>query len=59
MQEKIKKFIVFDSSRRHSYEPFGDICETVQAAYGTGGGNAPIVLEIYEEDDNTVRKEIL
>lgn len=36
---------VFDASRRHNYEPFGDICETVQASYGTGGGNIPIVIE--------------
>lgn len=28
---------VYDASRRHNYEPFGDICETVQAHYGTGG----------------------
>lgn len=28
--------VVFDASRRHNYEPFGDVCETVQAAYGTG-----------------------
>jgi len=36
---------VFDASRRHNYEPFEDICETVQASYGTGGGNIPIVIE--------------
>ena len=26
------------------YNPMGDICETVCAKYGTGGGNAPIVI---------------
>lgn len=36
---------VYDASRRHGYEPFGDICETVQAHYGTGGGNVPMVIE--------------
>ena len=37
--------IVFDASRRHDYQPFGDVSETVQAAYGTGGNNQPLVLE--------------
>lgn len=37
--------VVYDASRRHNYEPFGDVCETVQANYGTGGNNTPIVLE--------------
>jgi hypothetical protein len=30
------------------YKLLGDICETVSAKYGTGGGNTPIVLK-YEE----------
>lgn len=30
------------------YKPLGDVCETVSAKYGTGGGNMPIVLT-YEE----------
>ena len=34
---------VYDASRRHNYEPLGDVCETVQAHYGTGGGNIPMV----------------
>ena len=34
----LSKATVYDASRRHSYEPFeDDVCETVQAAYGTGG----------------------
>jgi DNA (cytosine-5)-methyltransferase 1 len=37
--------VVFDASKRHNYEPFGDVSETVQAAYGTGGGNVPMVME--------------
>lgn len=46
--------IVFDASRRHNYEPFGDVCETVQASYGTGGGNVPMVME--ENMDTVVRR---
>lgn len=42
---------VYDGSRRHNYEPFGDVNETVQAQYGTGGNNTPIVLE---QDAKTV-----
>ncbi len=38
---------VYDASRRHNYEPFNEVCETVQAHYGTGGGNVPIVRESY------------
>ena len=30
------------------YKLLGDICETVSAKYGTGGGNTPIILK-YEE----------
>lgn len=37
--------MVYDGSRRHDYEPFDDVCETVQAQYGTGGNNTPIVVE--------------
>ena len=37
--------IVFDASRRHNVQEMGDVCETVQAQYGTGGNNTPIVLE--------------
>ena len=36
---------VFDGSRRHDYQPFGEVGETVQAQYGTGGNNTPIVVE--------------
>ena len=28
---------VYDASRRHGYEQFNEVCETVQAKYGTGG----------------------
>lgn len=35
---------VYDPSRRHAYEEYPEVCETVQAAYGTGGGNVPIVV---------------
>lgn len=48
--------IVFDPSRRHDCEPFGDVCETVQAAYGTGGNNVPFVLnpEQQSNEDSSV-----
>lgn len=36
---------VYDASRRHGYQAFGDICESVQAFYGTGGGNVPLVVQ--------------
>lgn len=29
--------VVYDAQRRHNYEEFKDVCETVQAHYGTGG----------------------
>ena len=40
---------VFDGSRRHAYQPFGNVCETVQAHYGTDGGNQPIVVGLKRE----------
>ena len=48
--------IVFDPSRRHDCEPFGDVCETVQAAYGTGGNNVPFVInpEQQSTEDSSV-----
>ena len=40
-----RNYVVYDGSRRHDYKPFGDVSETVQAAYGTGGNNQPLVLD--------------
>ena len=37
--------VVYDASRRHNYEEFGEVSGTVQAHFGTGGGNVPIVCE--------------
>ena len=49
--------LVYESHNQDSrYNPLGEVCETVSAKYGTGGGNQPIVLR-YEEDVR--RKEIL
>lgn len=48
---------VYDSYRRHNYEEMGDICQTVSAFYGTGGGNVPIVLR-YERDEELLRDEL-
>lgn len=42
--------LVFDASRRHNYKPFGDVAETVQAQYGTGGNNTPMVFENHSQD---------
>ena len=36
------------------YKPLGEVCSTISQKYGTGGGNAPIVVE-YE---NVHREEI-
>ena len=36
---------VYDPSRRHAYEEYGDVCGTLDARMGTGGGNVPIVLQ--------------
>lgn len=45
--------VVYDANKRHSYQPFpNDICETVQAAYGTGGGNIPLVVESFDGGDS-------
>lgn len=40
---------VFDGQRRHDYEEFKDVCETVQAQYGTGGNNTPVVTDDFEK----------
>lgn len=45
LERRTMEKTVYDASRRHNYQPFGNICETVQAAYGTGGSNTPIVME--------------
>lgn len=46
------KTIVYDPNPMHGYRPFeDDVCETIRGVYGTGGGNAPIVLEMDEDDE--------
>lgn len=35
---------VYDGSRRHDYQEFGEVAGTVQAQFGTGGNNTPIVV---------------
>ena len=40
---------VFDGQRRHDYEEFKGVCETVQAQYGTGGNNTPVVTDDFEK----------
>lgn len=46
---------VYDASRRHSFEEYTDICETVQAHYGTGGNNVPVVLQ--NNQNNAIAKD--
>ena len=41
---------VFDGCRRNDYRSLGELCETVQAAYGTGGNNTPIVVEVIDNE---------
>ena len=39
--------VVFEQhSQDGRYNPFGDVCETVSAKYGTGGNNTPIVTSL-------------
>ena len=50
--------LVYESHNQDSrYRPLGDICETVSAKYGTGGGNQPIVLR-YERSQELLRDEL-
>ena len=49
---------VFDPSRRHAYEEYGDICGTLDARMGTGGGNVPIVLYSNQNDAQAVETEV-
>lgn len=35
---------VFDGNRRHDYQAFGGVSETVMSYYGTGGNNTPLVV---------------
>lgn len=44
-KRSINRSRVYDPSRRHAYEHLGEVCTTLDAAMGTGGGNVPIVLE--------------
>ena len=45
---------VYDPSRRHGYQEFGDVANTMQAQMGTGCGNVPIVTEpiVLESNQN-------
>lgn len=50
--------LVYESHNQDSrYNPLGEVCETVSAKYGTGGGNQPIVLK-YERDEKLLRDEL-
>ena len=50
--------LVYESHNQDSrYNPLGEVCETVSAKYGTGGGNQPIVLR-YERSQELLRDEL-
>ena len=42
--EETSGIALYDGSRRHDYKEFKDVSETVQAQYGTGGNNQPLVV---------------
>lgn len=50
--------LVFDASRRHDYKPFGDVAETVQAQYGTGGNNTPMVMDMLNLNPQETEKSM-
>lgn len=45
---------VYDVSRRHNYPEFKDVCETIQAYYGGGGLNTPVVVETLVFDEGQI-----
>lgn len=45
---------VFDPSRRHAYEEYEDVCGTLDARMGTGGGNVPMVVETLCFDEGQI-----
>jgi hypothetical protein len=50
---------VYDAERRHGYERFVEVCCSVQAFWGTGGGNVPIVVMYDGRTNYADREEIL
>ena len=52
------EYAVFDGSRRHNYQQFNDVSETVQAQYGTGGNNQPLVIEMTSTKNTIVKSGI-
>ena len=50
--------MVFEShSQDCRYRHLGEVCGTIEAAYGLGGGNIPIVLVISDDEDESVQRE--
>ena len=41
------------------YKPLGEICSTISQKYGTGGGNAPIVVKYETEDISEHRARVV
>lgn len=68
-----EKFIIQDNVQQNNFSGgaylrnFGskgklqnvsDVCDTLQAAMGTGGGNVPIIAEIKQENDSNEQKSL-
>lgn len=50
--------MVFESHGQDSrYRDMGEVCETISAKYGLGGGNQPIVLVISDDETESVQRE--
>lgn len=47
--------VVYDANADHGYKALGDTCETIRSAYGTGGGNMPIVVIDMTHANDVVR----
>lgn len=44
--------IVIESNQNHATITSNGICPTLSAAMGMGGGYVPMIVEIYEREDN-------
>lgn len=44
--------ILIEHHPNDSRETITEVCQTLNQRMGTGGGNVPLVVTIYEEDDS-------
>ena len=50
------RFSVYESHGQDCrYKALGEVCSTISQKYGTGGGNAPIVIQ-YEDDEEVIQQ---